>query len=125
MEYNSNNDVIKRTSYNEDDKIEFITHYEYDNDRNLLKFHKTNEKNETIDLVIFKYDEKNRVIEQKIGDYYITKFTYNDDERTKTEERYDLNGVLQFKMISYYDEEGRLLEEASPIHSTKYIYEFF
>ncbi|GAB4300321.1 MAG: hypothetical protein Kow0068_23630 [Marinilabiliales bacterium] len=123
LEYNEKGEIIKRIEYNVDNEIEAIINYEYDESGNLIKYLKVTNDNEVIDKVLFKYDEQGRLIEQLNSDYYITKINY--EENIKIEERYDMNGIMQYRSETIYDNDGNILEEITPLYSNKYIYEYF
>ncbi len=122
--YDEKSNVINRKEYNKDNELEVEINYTYDENENLIKFLKTNSKNEIIDSVVFVYDEKGNLTEQKVGDYYYSKFEINAEEKTKTEERFDMSGTLQFILTSKFDENDLIIEEISPLNTIKYKYEF-
>lgn len=122
-EFNDKNKVVKSIEY-ENETISFIADYEYDSNDNNTKIIKKNHKNEIVDSIVREFDENNRIILEKFGRHYIVKTSYNDDQHSKVEERFDLNGNIQFSIESFYDETGKILEERTPFSVTKYTYEY-
>ncbi len=125
VEYDDNDFVVNRKEYNRDNELDFDINYSYDKKGNLLKYIKTNNKNEIVDSVISSYDEKGNLTEQKVGDHYFSKFIIDSQNKTRTEERYDMTGKLQFIMTTKFSENDLITEEITPEYTIEYKYEFY
>jgi len=123
-EFDTNGLLIKSFEF-EGDNLAFELNYEYDANSNISKITKYNNKKVIIESVSREYDEQNRLVLQKYGRQFVVKTSYNDELRTKTEERTDAQGNIQYKMETHYDENGNILEEKTPLSTTIYEYEFF
>ncbi len=150
LKFDSNKQVIEKILHNENNKMKEKTLYEYDDSQRIRKrteyganetlivernfFHdeKGNlikqfgvKNKKLLDSVVFQYDEKNRVVETQIANQYLIKYSYDDENHSQTEERFAPNGMLEFQQISFFNEDGLLVEEQIGELTKKYEYTFY
>lgn len=153
MKFNQNDDIIWSRHYDEEntltDKIEYyyddkkrlIEQKEYDANEQLIKkrkiiYHPDFEEKITkqisltpedtlIDFIQNEYDKKGRLTEQSFNNKYFIKNKYDDEQNTRTEEKYYSNGMLDGKTIFYFDKNGLLQKEIYDLYTLKYDYEFY
>jgi hypothetical protein len=73
----------------------------------------------------FIYNENNKLIEQHVGNSYIIKYQYDDDLKTKTEQRYNSNGIIEYETVTKYFDDNLIAEEKNLRTTTRYFYEFW
>ncbi len=126
IEYDNDNKKIAQKEFGKELKNYFIERkYSYDENGNPLKQIILNRKGNLIESLKFTYDEKNRLVEQQISKSYLRKFIYDDENHTKTEQRFRGNGVMEYEAISHYNEQGLLQEEEIGTAKIKYEYEYY
>lgn len=119
------NFLRNQKEFGKDDELISEKNFTYDEKGNMIKRITLNEKNQVINSVILSYDDLNRVVEQNINNSYYIIFTFDDENRTHTEERVYPNGVLQYRKVSKYDENNLITEEDGTEGKKKYVYEFY
>jgi len=103
---------------------QYRTEYTYNASNELIKQVKRSTKGALIEAFVYEYDDKARLIRQQIVNQYEMKYIYNDEENTRTEQRFNSSGMLEFEKITLY-ENGNKVEELIPTGTIKYEYEFY
>lgn len=124
-EYDSNNNIIKKTEFDEENMPSLISIYSYNQKQELLLIKRLNSDGELIEEIHLKYNEKGKLIEQQFGTTYLVKYEYNEDDGSRKEERFNANGEMEFQAISFFDEEGFLRKEDNFFATINYEYTFF
>ncbi|OFX17996.1 MAG: hypothetical protein A2033_10310 [Bacteroidetes bacterium GWA2_31_9] len=124
-EFDENKNLIKRVEKNYFEKTEFITNFEYNENHNLVKYQKLTPKGIILEKLFISYDDQNRVIEQKYSDRIIYKYIFDDEKKTKTEERYDQQGVLRLQIVSDISNGEAIQFEDYMAYRVEYKYEYF
>lgn len=124
-EFDDNQNIIKRVEKDYNEKQELTTTFEYNDKANIFKYQKVTSKGNIVEKLIVAYDEKDRVIEQKYSDGILFKYIYDDELKTRVEERYDSNGYLRMK-IHYDLRDGEIIQfEDFIMYKVEYNYEYF
>lgn len=124
-EFDENKNLIKRVEKNYFEKTEFITNFEYNENNNFVKYQKLTPKGIVLEKLFISYDDQNRVIEQKYSDRIIYKYIFDDEKKTKTEERYDQQGVLRLQIVSDVSNGETIQFEDYMAYRVEYKYEYF
>jgi hypothetical protein len=117
--------LTKTTEYGR--KEEFLQERttSYDNAGNVAQRVSRNRKGEVIDYTSMKYDEQNRLVENKIGSRYTIHYHFNDEEKSLTEERFLGNGALHEILVSKFNDDNLIAEEIHGLSKIRYEYEFW
>jgi len=123
--FDENDRMIQHTEYSDFEHVSIVRKMEFDAAGNVLKQVSRNADGKLHDIIKYKYNENNKIIEQNIRDVYIIKYTYNIEEKTILEENFSGNGMLESYRITRFDAENRLKQEEKPYSFTDYEYTFF
>lgn len=123
--YDDKDRAISQTEKDKNNRVIIRKEFTYDEKGNITLIAAYNEKGNLLDKVVTVYDEKNRITEQNIKSTYLVKNYYDDELRTKKEERYNQSGLQTYDGLTTYDENGLIMEEITPQSTIKYVYEFF
>lgn len=123
--YNDKIQLINENHLDESDKIISSRRFTYDEHNNLLEILTVNGRNNIIEKVTTTYDEKNRITEQNIKGSYLLKITYDDENKSKTEERFTSDSNLNYVMKTIFNDKGLIVEEQTYLETTRYQYDYF
>lgn len=123
--YDEHGRVAEQTEYDSKGNVELVTRYSYHESGSITLRHSVNGKGKIIERIEAQYDEKGRMAGSMMNTGYQTRFTYDDQEKTRIEEHFLPNGELRYFAKSWFDSEGRTLREEKPASVLTYTYEFF
>jgi len=121
--YNEAGKLSKQTEYGTEGEFISEKEFHYGDNGMISKILTYTQSKKLIDAVYYYYDEKARVIEQKFTNRYIIQFTYDDELNTELEERFMANGALDYQMLTFYDENKRILKQQQNETLLIYTYE--
>ena len=124
-EYNEKNQVVRRQEYDDKGELRVEYRYTYTEDGELLRRTGVSKKGNLLNDVHYLYDSQGRILEVFMKNSYLTKYIYDDENRTKTEETYNQSGMLDSREVVTYDEDGRVISEEKVHHTLRYEYEFY
>ncbi|OFX62492.1 MAG: hypothetical protein A2046_02400 [Bacteroidetes bacterium GWA2_30_7] len=124
-EFDEKQNLIKRVEKNYFEKTEFSTNFEYNEKQNLVKYQKTTAKGIVVEKLLISYDEHYRIIQQKYSDGITYKYIFDDENKTKTEERYDQQGFLRLQIVSDISDGETIQFEDYMAYRVEYKYEYF
>jgi len=123
--YDENSKLLRRKEYDAKNKFTVERVLVYNEFEKIEKQISLNKNNKPIGSILFNYDDKGRLIEQRIANSHVIRFAYTDEPRTEKEEHFDANGILTYSTTKYYDQ-NNLLTQANTLTGTlKYSYLFF
>lgn len=124
-EFDESKNLIKRVERYYFEKSEFTTNFEYNEKHNLVKYQKVTPKGIVIEKLLITYDEQDRIIEQKYSDGITYKYIFDDENKTKTEERYDQQSFLRLQIVSDLSDGETIQFEDYMAYKVEYKYEYF
>ncbi len=124
-EYNQAGLLIKSNRYEAGGEYQAVHQYEYNEEGNLTKEVVHTPKGKLIEAVYYTYDEKNRIVETRIDNRFVIKYTYNDEKKEQITERFQPNGFLEFKKIMRFNDDNLLKEVDENTQFTRYEYDFY
>lgn len=116
FEYDEEFNLINQKDYGEDGEFLYEIKNKYNEKGKLVEEHRFDHNNEILRRSVYTYNEEGGIQEIQLVDAayypqgYILKFEENKTERTTKEERFFVNGELDFKLVSRYDENNLIIE---------------
>lgn len=112
-QYDKNENLIKKTQYDEDTISEGHVEFAYDEKKRLLESSKFDESGNLVDKIHLIYDENDQIIQTQEEDqlnnvHLVSLNTYNENNEISESIVKDLKGRIFSKVQNSYDDQGKL-----------------